>query len=108
MQLPRAEMHHAPPQCRADPVLQGGWDWMVLSYFVGCGVSRLARYNVTAESLSGESGKVKVKLSAAELALLADVAKARALKATAKVSDAAGNQGSVSKKLKAVLAGKGR
>ena len=29
--------------------LQGGWDWAVLSYFVGCGVSRLARYNVTAE-----------------------------------------------------------
>ena len=39
--------------------LQGGWDWAVLSYFVGCGVSRLARYNVTAEQLSGESGKVK-------------------------------------------------
>jgi CDP-diacylglycerol--serine O-phosphatidyltransferase len=31
----------------------------VLSYFVGCGVSRLARYNVTAESLSGDEGKVK-------------------------------------------------
>jgi CDP-diacylglycerol---serine O-phosphatidyltransferase len=40
--------------------LQGGWDWAVLSYFVGCGVSRLARYNVTAEQLAGdESGKVK-------------------------------------------------
>ena len=39
--------------------LQGGWDWIVLSYFVGCGVSRLARYNVTAESLSGTEGKVK-------------------------------------------------
>ena len=39
--------------------LQGGWDWLVLSYFVGCGVSRLARYNVTAESLSGDAGKVK-------------------------------------------------
>ena len=39
--------------------LQGGWDWLVLSYFVGCGVSRLARYNVTAESLSGAEGKVK-------------------------------------------------
>ena len=39
--------------------LQGGWDWAVLSYFVGCGVSRLARYNVTAEQLSGEEGKVK-------------------------------------------------
>ena len=39
--------------------LQGGWDWVVLSYFVGCGVSRLARYNVTAEQLSGEDNKVK-------------------------------------------------
>ncbi|AXK71897.1 CDP-diacylglycerol--serine O-phosphatidyltransferase [Lysobacter sp. TY2-98] len=39
--------------------LQGGWDWVVLSYFVGCGVSRLARYNVTAEQLSGTEGKVK-------------------------------------------------
>jgi len=39
--------------------LQGGWDWVVLSYFVGCGVSRLARYNVTAEQLSGEDDKVK-------------------------------------------------
>ena len=39
--------------------LQGGWDWVVLSYFVGCGVSRLARYNVTAEALSGAEGKVK-------------------------------------------------
>ena len=39
--------------------LQGGWDWAVLSYFVGCGVSRLARYNVTAEALSGEDDKVK-------------------------------------------------
>ena len=39
--------------------LQGGWDWLVLSYFVGCGVSRLARYNVTAEALSGDAGKVK-------------------------------------------------
>ena len=39
--------------------LQGGWDWMVLSFYVGCGVSRLARYNVTAEQLSGDEGKVK-------------------------------------------------
>jgi len=39
--------------------LQGGWDWVVLSYFVGCGVSRLARYNVTAEQLSGGDHKVK-------------------------------------------------
>ena len=39
--------------------LQGGWDWLILSYFVGCGVSRLARYNVTAEQLSGDEGKVR-------------------------------------------------
>jgi CDP-diacylglycerol--serine O-phosphatidyltransferase len=39
--------------------MQGGWDVLILIYFVCCGVSRLARYNVTAESMSGESGKVK-------------------------------------------------
>ena len=39
--------------------LQGGWDWIVLSYFVGCGVSRLARYNVTAEQLAGDDDKVR-------------------------------------------------
>jgi CDP-diacylglycerol--serine O-phosphatidyltransferase len=39
--------------------MQGGWDWIVLSYFVCCGVSRLARYNVTAESLAGDDGKVR-------------------------------------------------
>ena len=39
--------------------LDGGWDWIVLIYFVCCGVSRLARYNVTAEALSADSGKVK-------------------------------------------------
>ena len=39
--------------------MQGGWDWVVLSYFVGCGVSRLARYNVTAEQLAGDEGKVR-------------------------------------------------
>src|SRR5207302_9246852 len=32
--------------------LRGGWDWVALLYFVCCGVSRLARYNVTAEALS--------------------------------------------------------
>ena len=32
--------------------LDGGWDCMLLIYFVCCGVSRLARYNVTAEALS--------------------------------------------------------
>jgi CDP-diacylglycerol---serine O-phosphatidyltransferase len=39
--------------------LQGGWDWIVLSYFVGCGVSRLARYNVTAETLADGGDKVR-------------------------------------------------
>ena len=38
--------------------LRGGWDWFALMYFVCCGVSRLARYNVTAESLS--QGRAKV------------------------------------------------
>lgn len=39
--------------------LQGGWDAAALVFFVCCGVSRLARYNVTAEQLaSDESGKV--------------------------------------------------
>jgi CDP-diacylglycerol--serine O-phosphatidyltransferase len=33
-------------------------DQVILLYFTGCGVSRLARYNVTAESLSAETGKV--------------------------------------------------
>ena len=39
--------------------MKGGWDAAILVYFVCCGVSRLARYNVTAESLSGAEGKVK-------------------------------------------------
>ncbi|MGZ5038482.1 MAG: CDP-diacylglycerol--serine O-phosphatidyltransferase [Usitatibacter sp.] len=39
--------------------MRGGWDAVVLVYFVCCGVSRLARYNVTAETLSEGSGKVK-------------------------------------------------
>ena len=38
--------------------MQGGWDWLVLSYFVCCGVSRLARYNVTAEEIADDSDKV--------------------------------------------------
>jgi CDP-diacylglycerol--serine O-phosphatidyltransferase len=38
--------------------MRGGWDWISLIYFVCCGVSRLARYNVTAESLSEGTGKV--------------------------------------------------
>ncbi len=38
--------------------LRGGWDWVALIYFVCCGVSRLARYNVTAETLSAGAAKV--------------------------------------------------
>lgn len=39
--------------------MQGLYDRIVLVYFITCGVSRLARYNVTAEALSEGSGKVK-------------------------------------------------
>jgi CDP-diacylglycerol--serine O-phosphatidyltransferase len=38
--------------------VRGGWDAVILVYFVCCGVSRLARYNVTAESLSAGADKV--------------------------------------------------
>jgi CDP-diacylglycerol---serine O-phosphatidyltransferase len=39
--------------------LRGELDVAVLLYFVGCGVSRLARFNITAEQLSAGTGKVK-------------------------------------------------
>jgi CDP-diacylglycerol--serine O-phosphatidyltransferase len=39
--------------------LDGGWDCVALVYFVCCGVSRLARFNVTAETLAQGSGKVR-------------------------------------------------
>jgi CDP-diacylglycerol--serine O-phosphatidyltransferase len=35
-------------------------DQAILLFFAACGVSRLARYNVTAESLSAQTGKVDV------------------------------------------------
>ncbi len=38
--------------------MDGGFDAIVLAYFVCCGVSRLARYNVTAEALSEGADKV--------------------------------------------------
>jgi CDP-diacylglycerol--serine O-phosphatidyltransferase len=38
--------------------LRGGWDALFLVAFVGCGISRLARYNVTASALAGPTGKV--------------------------------------------------
>lgn len=39
--------------------LRGELDALCLMYFVACGISRLARYNVTAASLSSETGKVR-------------------------------------------------
>ncbi len=40
--------------------MRGGWDAVILVYFVCCGVARLARFNVTAEELADETtGKVK-------------------------------------------------
>ena len=39
--------------------MQGFYDRIVLAYFVACGVSRLARYNITAEALSDGGDKVK-------------------------------------------------
>lgn len=39
--------------------MQGLVDRIVLGFFVACGVSRLARYNVTAEALSEGGDKVK-------------------------------------------------
>ena len=38
--------------------MQGLYDRIVLVYFVACGVSRLARYNITAEAFSEDEGKV--------------------------------------------------
>lgn len=38
--------------------LDGLYDQGILAYFVACGVSRLARFNVTAEALAGDDGKV--------------------------------------------------
>ena len=39
--------------------MQGFYDRIILTFFVACGVSRLARYNITAEALSGDGGSVK-------------------------------------------------
>ena len=39
--------------------LRGALDVVVLLYFVGCGISRLARFNATADALADETGKVK-------------------------------------------------
>ena len=40
--------------------LRGLWDVLILTYFVCCGISRLARFNVTASALTNvETGKVR-------------------------------------------------
>lgn len=39
--------------------LRGALDVAILLYFVACGISRLARFNATAEALSDDSGKVR-------------------------------------------------
>ena len=39
--------------------MRGGWDMLCLTYFVVCGVSRLARFNVTASTLT-DAGTGKV------------------------------------------------
>ena len=39
--------------------MRGAIDILILIFFVACGISRLARFNVTAADLSDESGKVK-------------------------------------------------
>jgi CDP-diacylglycerol--serine O-phosphatidyltransferase len=40
--------------------LRGGWDMLILTFFVVCGVSRLARFNATAAALAdADTGKVK-------------------------------------------------
>ena len=47
------------PACLAYAVgMTGMWDAFALLYFVACGISRLARYNVTADTLAASSGKV--------------------------------------------------
>ena len=38
--------------------LQSPLDQVILMYFAACGVSRLARYNITAEAMAVETGKV--------------------------------------------------
>jgi CDP-diacylglycerol--serine O-phosphatidyltransferase len=39
--------------------MRGLWDVVILLYFVCCGVSRLARFNVTADTLSAGGDKVR-------------------------------------------------
>jgi CDP-diacylglycerol--serine O-phosphatidyltransferase len=47
------------PACLAYAVgMNGGWDTVALLYFAACGISRLARYNVTAESIAAAGARV--------------------------------------------------
>jgi CDP-diacylglycerol--serine O-phosphatidyltransferase len=47
------------PACLAYAVgMTGFLDQLALVYFVACGISRLARYNVTADAMSAQTGKV--------------------------------------------------
>ena len=39
--------------------MRGAVDLLLLIFFVSCGISRLARYNVTAAELAGPTGKVR-------------------------------------------------
>ena len=39
--------------------MRGGWDALIFLFFVGCGISRLARFNITAAALSDAKGKVR-------------------------------------------------
>jgi CDP-diacylglycerol--serine O-phosphatidyltransferase len=39
--------------------LRGGWDVLLLLFFAGCAIGRLARYNATAHLLSDATGKVR-------------------------------------------------
>jgi CDP-diacylglycerol--serine O-phosphatidyltransferase len=39
--------------------MRGGWDALIFLFFVGCGISRLARFNITAAALADATGKVR-------------------------------------------------
>ena len=48
------------PACLAYAVgMTTPWDAVALLFFVACGISRLARYNITADTLAGAGGKVR-------------------------------------------------
>ena len=48
------------PACLAYAIgMHTAWDALALLFFVGCGISRLARYNVTADALAAGTGRVR-------------------------------------------------